>query len=271
MSEEDKESFNKPNLEAEKNTICKHIKVTKDNLKYVRTADQNLKLYIELESEVKDLLMAAANDNSAVNAPSPSPVSMPDGLRLEIGVKRQLEVESTNDETTEIVSTIGDKTTTTAMWKNLSSTLEDTREDGHSLQHTATQETIHTVNENVFDFKDTSLNGRRHRCGRETFDNMSELSIRTLSVFSTQVHHKTEKTYIAKEYDGKLFTGYCDSFRNHEGRQLYKIVYNDGDSEEMSVRSFVHAAELYDMNRYELSQTEELKESQGSSSVILTG
>lgn len=262
--------------EKDSSTMCKHIKVTKDNLKYVRTADQNLRLYIELEPEVKDLLMAAANDNIAVNAPSPSPVSMPDGLRVEIGVKRQLEVESTNDETTEIVSTIGDKTTTTAMWKNLSSTLEDTREDGHSLQHTATQETIHTVNENVFDFKDTSLNrngslNSSHRCGRETFDNMSELSIRTLSVFSTQVHHKTEKTYIAKEYDGKLFTGYCDSFRNHEGRQLYKIVYKDGDSEEMSIRSFVHAAELYDMNRYELSQTEDLKESQSSLSAILTG
>ena len=262
MSQEDKES----------STICKRIKVTKDNLKYVRTADKNLKLYIELEPEVKDLLMAAANDKSEVNAPSPSPVSMADGLRLEIGVKRQLEVESTNDETTEIVSTIGDKTTTTAMWKNLSSTLEDTKEDGHSLQHTATQETIHTVNEGIFDYKDTPLNGHRHRYfGRETFDNMSELSIRTLSVFSTQVHHKTEKTYIAKEYDGKLFTGYCDSFRNHEGRQLYKIVYKDGDSEEMSVRSFVHAAELYDMNRYELSQSEELKESQSSSSVVLTG
>jgi hypothetical protein len=246
MSQEDKES----------STICKRIKVTKDNLKYVRTADKNLKLYIELEPEVKDLLMAAANDNSEVNAPSPSPVTILNSLRVEIGVKRQLEVESTNDETTEIVSTIGDKTTTTAMWKNLSSTLED----GHSLQHTATQETIHTVNEGVFDYKDTplnrngSLNGHRHRYGRETFDNMSELSVRTLSVFSTRVHHKTEKTFIAKEYDGKLFTGYCDSFRNHEGRQLYKVVYKDGDSEEMSVRSFVHAAELYDMNRYELSK-----------------
>ena len=157
------------------------------------------------------------------------------------------------------------------MWRNISATLEDTKEDGHSLQHTATQETIHTVNEGVFDYKDTPLNGHRHRCGRETFDNMSELSIRTLSVFSTQVHHKTEKTYIAKKFNGQFFTGYCDSFRNHEGRQLYKVVYKDGDSEEMSIRSFVHAAVLYDMNRYDLSQTEDLKESHSSLSAILTG
>ncbi len=266
MSEEDKESY----------TICKHIKVTKDNLKYVRTADKNLKLYIELDTEAKDLLMAAVNDNSVANAPSPSPVTIPNGLRVEIGTKRQLNAESTNGESTEIVSTVDDSTTTTSIWKNISATLEDTKEDGHSLQHTATQETIHTVNEGVFDYKDTSLNrngslNSRHRCGRETFDNMSELSIRSLSVFSTQVHHKTEKTYIAKKFDGQFFTGYCDSFRNHEGRQLYKVVYKDGDSEEMSVRSFVHAAELYDMNRYDLSQSEGLKDSQSSLSAILTG
>jgi len=251
----------------------KHIKVkvTKDNLKYVRTADKNLKLYIELDTEVKDLLMAAVNDNSVANAPSPSPVTIPNGLRVEIGTKRQLNAESTNGESTEIVSTVDDNTTTTSMWKNISATLEDTKEDGHSLQHTATQETIHTVNNDVFDYKGPPLNGHRHRCGRETFDNMSELSIRTLSVFSTQVHHKTEKTYIAKKFDGQFFTGYCDSFRNHEGRQLYKVVYKDGDSEEMSLRSYVHAAELYDMNRYDLSQTEDLKESQSSLSAILTG
>lgn len=262
MSEEDKESY----------TICKHIKVTKDNLKYVRTADKNLKLYIELDTEARDILIAAVNDNCST-APSPSPVTIPNGLRVEIGTKRQLNADSTNGESTEIVSTVDDSTTTTSMWKNISATLEDTKEDGHSLQHTATQETIHTVNNDVFDYKGPPLNGHRHRhrCGRETFDNMSELSIRTLSVFSTQVHHKTEKTYIAKKFDGQFFTGYCDSFRNHEGRQLYKVVYKDGDSEEMSLRSFVHAAVLYDMNRYDLSQTEDLKESQSSLSAILTG
>jgi hypothetical protein len=249
------------------------IKVSKDNIRYIKTANQNLHIYVELDADVKKILIDAANARTTVeSAPSPSPDIISDGLRIEIGTKRCLEYrnndsrnndsrnndgrnndsrnnDSRNNDSRNNDSRNNDSATTTTagMWENIGLALGGG--DNNSLQYSINQEAeIHTVKPTVFDYDD-SVNARRRLNGDNTFDTMSELSVKTLSVFTTEMHHKTEKTYVAKYFGGRLYPGFCNSFRSCKGKQLYKINYTDGDSEEMSVRSFVHAAELYDVNR----------------------
>ena len=230
-----------------------NIKVSKDNIRYIKTANQNLHIYVELDADVKKILIDAANARTTVeSAPSPSPDIISDGLRIEIGTKRCLECNN-NDNRNKVSRNKDSATTTTAgMWENIGVALGGG--DNNSLQYSMNQEAeIRTVKPTVFDYDD-SVNARRRLHGDNTFDTMSELSVKTLSIFTTEMHHKTEETYVAKYFGGRLYPGFCNSFRSCKGKQLYKIKYTDGDSEEMSIRSFVHAAELYDMNRYDIEQ-----------------